>query len=223
MDRVRRYIEAKQAEFSKHLFFRHLSEDLPVARVAGFVPQVTFFIFAFQDIVQMIAGGASDPRLRGLLRRHGEEEVGHDRWFLRDLHKLAGGPPTVEAIFGPDHAPTRRATYAMAAEALTASSDVERLCLILAMEATAEVSFGAAQAYFQRMGAADGLLFFAGPHLASEEQHSLFEDEGQEILGRTAVDDIAYERIRSLVDRVFAAFGTMLDGLAVTIGSTRES
>lgn len=214
MQRVRQYIAHKQADFRNHSFIHRLEATPPLSRVVPFVPQVSFFIMAFQDLTKMIAERASDPRLRDLLRRHCEEEVGHERWFLRDVVRLAGAEPGLTTVFGPQHAPTRQATYALAAEVLGARDDVERLCLLLTMESTSEVSFGAAEAYFKRVGAADGLLFFAGRHLEAEQDHTVFEEEMAKFVATIELDPASYARVCGMVDRAYVAFNVMLDGLA---------
>jgi hypothetical protein len=217
MHRARRHIELKQVELAHHPFLQQLARALPIEQVGRFVPQVAFFVMAFQDLNRIIAQQASAPRLRALLQRHSEEEVGHDGWFLRDLQLIAGGPPSIEVLFGEQHLPTRLATYSLVSEALRAAGDVERLCFMLTLEATSDVCFGAAQTYFQGTGMADRLTFFAGPHLQAEKEHSVWDDEMQAILMSLQLDDALLESARGVIDRTYAAMNMMLDGLARTI------
>jgi hypothetical protein len=223
MRRAQKYIASKQAEFRLHPFIRQLGADLPLKDVVPFVPQVSFFVMAFQDLTRMTGERASDPQLQGLLRQHCEEESGHDKWFLRDMSRLGGVHPDVAVLFSPPHAATRRATYALVAEALGARDDVERICLILTMEATSEICFGEAHAYFKRAGVADDLLFFAGPHLQAEEGHAVFEEKMQIILDSIELEPDAFERVRGVVDRTYDAFGVMLDGLASLLSQGSSS
>lgn len=219
MQRVHQHIAARRAEFGAHPFLRTLATTPPLSRVVPFVPHVTFFILAFQDVMRTIADQASDPLLRDLLRRHSEEEVGHDRWFLHDVARLAGAVPDSTTLFGPQHALVRKAAYALVAEALGARDDVERLCLLLTMESTGEVSFGTVEAYLQRVGAAEGLLFFAGHHLQAEKDHSVFEEEMAKIIATIELDEEAYARACGVVDRGYAAFDVLLAGLASALAA----
>jgi Iron-containing redox enzyme len=219
MRRAQEYIARKQAEFRRHPFIGQLGADLPLKQVVPFVPQVAFFVMAFQDLMKMMGERATDPRLQSLLLQHCEEEKGHDGWFLRDLTRLGCGHPDVAVLFSAPHALTRRATYALVAEALGARDDVERLCLLLTMEATSEVCFGEAHAYFQRAGVADNLVFFAGPHLEAEENHAVFAGPMALILGSIELDPEAFERACGVVDRTYAAFDVMLDGLERLLSS----
>ena len=196
-----------------HPFIRQLGADLPLKQVVPFVQQVSFFVMAFQDMTRMMGEQASNPQLQELLRQHCEEESGHEKWFLRDISRLGGVHPDLTVLFSPAHAPTRQATYALVAEALGTRDDVERLCLILTMEATSEVCFGEAQAYFHRAGVANDLLFFAGPHLEAEEHHAIFEEKMQTLLDSIELEPDAFERACGVVDRAYDAFGVMLDGL----------
>jgi hypothetical protein len=217
MRRALQHIEVRQAELGAHPFFRRLAEDLPLAQVVLFVPQVSFFVLAFQDLMKMTGERASDPRLRDLLRRHCEEEIGHEKWFLRDVVRLAGAVPELPVLFGAQHAPTRLATYALAAEALGARDDVERLCLIFTLEAAGDLCFGAAQAYFERAGVVDGLVYFAGVHREIEASHSVFEAGVQAVVEGLELDAEGRARACAAVDRMFDAFRGMLDGLASTL------
>jgi hypothetical protein len=165
----------------------------------------------------MIGDRADDPWLRDVVRRHCEEEVGHDRWFLRDVVKLVGAEPSVAALFGPQHAPTRRGTYALAAEAHEARDDVERLVLLLAMESTGEVLFGTVEAYFMRVGVADSLVFFAGAHLQAEKDHSVFREDMARLVASIELGPDALARAMGVVDRTYSAFEVIADGLAGAI------
>jgi hypothetical protein len=217
MRQVRQHIARRQAELAKHAFVRTLDSTPPLSRGVRFVPLGAFFVLAFQDLVEMIRDRAGDPWLRDLVRRHCEEEVGHDRWFLRDLVRLVGAEPGVAALFGPQHASTRRGTYALAAEAHGARDDVERLCLLLAMESTGEVLFDAVETYFQKVGAADGLVFFAGRHLQAEKDHAVLQEDMARLVATIELGPDALARATALVDRTYAAFEVIVDGLAGAI------
>lgn len=223
MWRVQQYIAEKKVMFTQHQFVLQLRADLPLAQVVSFVPRASFFILAFQDIVRLLGERASDPRLSDMLRQHCEEEMGHDRWFLLDLARLVGAPPDLATLFGAQHAATRRAAYALWSEAMSARDDVERLCLLLTLEATSEVCSGEAQAYFKRLGVEQGLVYFSGAHTESEMDHSIFEQGMQAHIKQIELDEPAYARTRELVDRGFDAFRVMLDGLAVAISDAAAS
>jgi len=211
------YITSKQAALGEHPFLQILAANPPLAQGVLFVPQVSFFVLAFQDLMRMTGERANSPRLRDLLRRHCEEEIGHEKWFFRDAGRLAGGAPDLAALFGVAHAPTREATYALAAEVLGARDDVERLCLIFTLEAASEVCFGGAQAYFARAGVANDLVYFAGIHREIEASHSLFDQEMQAIVTSLQLAPDELTRASRAVDRIYAALGWMLDGLASTL------
>jgi hypothetical protein len=214
MRRALSHIAQKRSELADHRFMRQLATTPPIAQVVPFVPQVSFFVLAFQDLMRITGERADDPRLRDLLRHHCEEEVGHDGWFLQDLVRLADAPPSLAILFGPQHAATRRATWALMGEVLSAEDDVARLCLIFTLEAAADVCFGEAQAYFERTGLVKDLVYFAGPHRESEAAHSLFEGEMQAIIKSIELDEQAFGRARGGIDRNFDALRVMLDGLA---------
>jgi hypothetical protein len=211
------HLEARRTELSGHPLLRQFEANPPLEQVAPFVPLMSFFVLAFQDLMRMTGERASDPRLRDLLRRHCEEEVGHERWFFADLVRLGGAPPDLAALFGPAHAPTREATYALAAEVLGARDDVERLCLIFALEAASDVGFAAFKSYFTNAGVVGDLVYFAGIHREIEEAHSLFDDKINAIVLGIVLDPEGRARARGAIDRIFAAVRLMVDGLATAI------
>src|SRR5262249_42022884 len=120
MHRVQQYIERGRAQLLEHPFHRTLAANAPLTRVTHFVPQVAFFIFAFQDMMATAGEQASDPRVRDLLRRHCAEELGHEQWYLKDAAVLTGGIPELTIVFSAQHARTRRAAYALMTELLSA-------------------------------------------------------------------------------------------------------
>lgn len=217
MKNAQRHLTAVQTELRNHVFFTRLAANPPLSAAAPFTAQGAFFVLGFRDLVQIIEERMSDPDLQDLLRRHRQEEVNHDDWFLRDITRLLGAPPTLEALFGLAHTPTRRGTYGLIAEALGARDDVERLCLLLSLEAYGEVCFGAIEAYFQRCGVAKELVFFAGQHVEAEQDHSIFEAQMQAILGGIELDPAALTRAEGAIDRSYRWFRLIADGLSNAI------
>jgi hypothetical protein len=223
MRKALQYIADQRAVLAGHVFLVKLGAGLPLDSVVPFIPAVSFFVLAFQDIMRMTGERASDPRLRDLLRRHCEEEVGHERWFFHDVRRLSGALPDLVTVFGKEHAPTRHATYALTSQVLEAENDIERLCLIFALEAAAEVCFGRAQAYFEQAGVAHDLVYFAGAHREAEQAHSAFDEEMQAIVAGITLDDVAYAGACRAVDRTFHAMRALLNGLAVIVAGTQPS
>ena len=174
---------------------------------------------AFQDVLRLNATLTRDPQIREIVRHHRAEDAGHERWFLDDLAAMQIPAPDVRWLFGERHSPTRDAAYALMSEVYRASDDRLRLVLVKTLESAGHVFFGRVAAAVERAGWTKSLKYFSFSHLEVEKNHQVFEDE----ISRDGVGDAARaRRLRSeakrLVDRCYAAFGTMFDAICARRG-----
>lgn len=213
MQRIRQLIEAKEAAFAAHPFFARLARNAPFEDTRRFAPQLTFWVFTFQDVLRLNESRVVDPTLRALVSQHAKEDSGHEHWFLNDVTGIDGAIPSLSWLFSPDHAATRDAGYAMMSEVFRATYDAERIALLLALESAAHAFFPQVSSYLQRQGRAEGLRYFSGMHLDAEAGHELFEEEMDAVVNALALDDAQYEATQALVERIFGAFTSMFDSI----------
>jgi len=212
-----RYIEAKGGQFARHPFFSRVEHVETATHMKALASSLTFWIMSYQDMLRLNEDRIEDPVMRKLLRVHRTEEAGHDRWFLEDLTTLGVGLPDLRWVFGPNHTPARDASHALVGEVFRAKNDAERLALVLVCEATGATFFEKMDAHLRRQGLERGLKFFAGAHLEAEQAHTLFDDRMDEILQAFSLTPASRTSAFALVDRTFAAFSLLMDGMDVAL------
>ncbi len=207
------YIAAKQAQFAKHPFFTELRLDRSLEQITAFAPKVAFWVMTFQDILRLNEQLVKDPVLKRIARHHREEDTGHDRWFLEDIAKLTGGPLMVSALYGRTSSSTRDATYQLISEVYRAPDDRLRIVLVLVLESTGHVFFGRTAVLTASPMSPYKLKYFSDFHLHIEEAHEVFETKIEEQIVSIAMPPELEAEAIALVDRAYAAFDSMFNGL----------
>jgi hypothetical protein len=215
MKAVLQHIEACEARFASHPFFSDLRMDRPLEQVMAFAPRLTFWVMTFQDVLRLNAHFIQDPRLKALAARHYSEEGGHDQWFEEDIAALTGGSLSIGAMYGKAHAKTRDAAYAIISEVYRPVDDRLRIVLLWALESTSHVFFGRTAVLTAAQGADERLKYFSDHHMRAEAQHAMFEQELAAELESMALTPEVHADALAMVDRVFAAFDSMFDGLRI--------
>ena len=212
MKEVKRHLAERQREFVNHPFFGRLEGNTQFESEMGFAPGLTFWVFAFQDILRLNESRVTDPAMRKIARHHRAEDRGHEAWFLEDLAELDPTPRDIRWLFGRHHAQTRDAAYQLVSEVFRASDDRVRIALVLCLESAGHVFFERIADYVHRHGATDRLRYFSSSHLAVEKEHELFEAELMKALDVDLPLAIRAESI-AMVDRCYEAFHQLFTGL----------
>ncbi len=218
MKSVQDEILRQQQRFAQQPFFRRLEQEGPMEHALAFVPGLTFFVMAFQDMLRINEVRVSDPALLRIARHHRLEDQGHEQWFLRDMAKL-GTERDIRWLFGPEHAATRDASYALLSEVIRANDDRLRIVLLLVLEATGEVFFSRIPGYIERAGyrGAAQLEYFSRSHHETEKNHILFEREMHASLIAVELPSEIRTDALALVERSFTAMRSMVDELEARI------
>jgi hypothetical protein len=217
---VLEYIARRQEVFAKHPFFEDLRQDRPVEQILAFAPRLAFWVMTFQDVLRLNAHFIKDPNLKRLAIQHRSEEVGHDRWFFEDIQELTGKQLSVSAVFGRAHTAIRDATYALISEVYRPVDDRLRIALVLTMEATSHVFFGRTSILVSTKGCSERLRYFSDFHVQVEQQHQVFEEEMEQRLRAMELSEELQLQACALVDRIYAAFELMLQGLRTEINAS---
>lgn len=216
---VLEHIASRQAVFASHPFFEDLKQDRPVEQIMAFAPRLAFWVMTFQDVLRLNAHFITDPALKRLAIQHRSEEVGHDRWFFEDIQELTGKQLSVSALFGRAHTATRDATYALISEVYRPMDDRLRIVLVLTMEATSHIFFGRTSIIVSTKGCGQRLRYFSDFHVQVEQQHEVFEEEMERRLRNLELNDELRAQATALVERAYAAFDLMLQGLRTEINA----
>jgi hypothetical protein len=213
MRAVLQHISDRQSRFAEHLVFDELQQDKPLEQLLAFAPRLAFWVMSFQDVLRLNAQRVTDPELAMLMLRHRAEERGHDHWFFDDVAELMGRPLNLTEPWSRMHESTRDASYAILAEVLRPMDDRLRVVLVLALESTSHAFFSRTSNLPQTMSHGKRLKYFSNHHMEAEEQHEVFEEQMEAmLLGMELTPDLRAEAI-ALVDRIYAAFHLMFDGL----------
>lgn len=219
MREIFNHLESLEARFAEHRFFSQLPDSQnPASLLRDVGGLLAFWVSAFQDILRMNCARMTDPKMKRLVAQHTVEEGGHDAWLHTDLRALGLDVLDVRTLFHEKAFSTRETAYRIATEVIRMKTDVERVTLLLAMEATGHVFFAhVARFVRENQAVLPSLRFFSDFHLGHEENHEIFEAEIKQFLldQKLPPDDLT--ACLSLVDRVFEAFDLMLDGFVARL------
>jgi hypothetical protein len=214
MQSIQEHIQRKQAEIAKHRFLTELRTEPSLPRALWFAPLTAFWAMGFQDVIRMNAERVKDPELAKIISQHQLEDAGHDKWYLQDLKAIDRRDIDLQWLYGDECRPTREATYAIAAEVFRAEdNDVLRVVLLLALEGGGHVLFGGVTKVLHEAGHSPRLRYFARSHLEVEVGHDLFDEQVQRRVRELSISNEIRAQGIALVDRVFAAFTVLADGL----------
>jgi hypothetical protein len=213
MKAVLNHISDRQTRFAEHHVFDGLQQDGPLEQVLAFAPRLAFWVMSFQDVLRLNAQRMQDPELAMLMLRHRQEERGHDHWFFEDAAQLMGRPFKLTEPWGRTHEAIRDASYAILAEVMRPMDDRLRIVLVLTLESTSHAFFSRTANLPQTLRHGKRLKYFSNHHMEAEEQHEVFEEQMEAmLLGMELSPELRAEAI-ALVDRIYAAFHSMFDGL----------
>jgi len=210
MKSVVEQIRGRTERFRARPLFDVMDRKGRPGEVRSLVSSLTFFVFAFQDVLRMNEARVVDARLRQIAKVHRREDAGHDIWFLNDMEKL-NAERDLRWVFGPEHQVVRECSFEVVAEALRAEDDATRISLLLALESAGDVFFGKAFPFCEDVGIDLSLEYFSRPHWEVEVDHDVFGQPQQDLLEGIVLSALERDRCVAMVERVFAALTRMVD------------
>ncbi|TFI51804.1 hypothetical protein BLD44_024035 [Mastigocladus laminosus UU774] len=224
MKKIYDYLEQKQSEFKKHSFYNQLFEHKYSNGIACFAPKMTFWVMAFQDMLQLNLKQITHPLFFQIARFHQVEDAGHEKWFLNDLSKLGKQEPSLRNLYSQAHAPVRYASYTLVSEVFRSNNDFERIALLFSVESAAQVFFEQIARYSSiPINGFSTLEYFSGNHLEAEESHESFNQEVKAQLDNIQLTSKQEKEIVELIDRVYVSFTIILDELQTTLSTPHRS
>lgn len=202
MAELRAEIEQRRLAFANEPFLRGLDGSSDAEDVRRFVPQLYFFVYAFQDILRLSHELTRQPELREIARRLRAEDSGHDDWFAFDAAAL-GCTRDVGWLMGPHHCVTRDACYELVSELLQIHDDRARFVVPLVLEAAGSVFFVRVIDLLERAGYRGELRYFARHHQEVEAEHDIFSSSTSRALDAIEFDPESFEQALALMHRVF--------------------
>ena len=214
METVLSRLREMAKDYEKRPFFRALEEVGSPAQVQALVPALTFFVFAFQDILRLNEQQIVDPSLKAIARQHRAEDAGHQNWFLHDARCL-GVEPNLEWTFGSNHRVTRDTSYRLVSEVFRASDDKVRVVVPMLLEAAGHPFFSRVFRYFENAGVDSPLKYFALSHWQVEEGHEMLQEAQGTVLQELTLSDTLRTECLEMMTRMFEAMATMIEDLRV--------
>ena len=212
MKTIQEYIETKQGEFAQCPLFNHIRKRLPLQQTLGFAPYIAFWVMTFQDVLRLNEILTKDPKLHEFAHHHRQEDSGHESWFLEDLEVMFNAEElTIGWLFRPSCSAIRDGSYKIMAELIKAESDQQRIVLLLALESTSQIFSKEITSYIYDMGYADKLKYFSKTHFNAENEHAMYEEEGEQQLHAIKFTPQEREKAIALVDYIYAISQSITD------------
>lgn len=225
MKTVQIHIEAKQKEFENHPFFNVLRQLKSLKEFDYFVPELTFWIMTFQDVLRLNETRITDPHLKKIAHQHRVEDAGHELWFLQDRSYLANkvsNDVDIRWLFGAETRSMRDSSYAILAEIFKSDSEWLNIVLLFVVESSGHVFFERIADQVEKTGEAHELKYFSRSHLDAELSHALFDVEDEHTLYAAPLPPKIQRDAIELVDRCYDDFNKMFDGLVVACNHRLE-
>jgi hypothetical protein len=217
MQTIPDYLVKKQTQFAQHPLFKKLIAEQSLEQFATVASHLSFWVMSFQDLLRLNQERITSLELRHIVRQHRLEDTGHEQWFLQDINKMRCKALNLRSLYSRNHAATRDATYALMSEVFQASSDYQRIALLLTLESASHVFFGFTVDFIDHMGYSTSLLYFSHNHLDCEKNHEIFAQNMEAYLAEIQTDTTEYKQILKMIDRVYNAFHLMFNGLQLSI------
>jgi len=220
MKTIQTYIDSKQNEFMNHPFFSILEKLNSIEEISYFVPELTFWAMTFQDILRINEERVKDPFLKKVARHHRLEDAGHEKWFLSDKKYMSTftteqDRDDIAWLYGKDSQLVRDAAYAIMAEMYQLDEEILNVALLLTIESSGHVFFEKVVKQVKKTGEDKNLKYFSSSHLEVEMAHALFEEEMERKVYERKLSISTRREGLKMVDRCYAAFNKMLDGLVL--------
>jgi hypothetical protein len=208
------------AQYEQRPFFRLIEGTGDPVEVKAMIPALTFFVFAFQDILRLNEQQIVVPLLKAIARQHRAEDAGHQTWFLHDARCL-GVEPDVEWTFGHEHRATRDTSYRLMSEVFRASDDRVRVVVPIVLEATGHPFFCRVFRFIDSAGITSTLKYFSLGHWQVEEAHGMLQEAQATCLHELVLPEGLRTECLRMVERVFEAMAAMVDDLHLRMLASR--
>lgn len=197
-------VERRNAEYAALPIFEAFRRDvIPRERFRDFFPEQCLTARMFQDLI-WAATDITDGPFAAFAKEHRRRDSSHFRWAERDLVEMGFPAIDVETIFAHERLGTRLQFARMLARAEEAS-DLEKIVILICMEATGNVTLPVLHAYAVRHGFEKKTVYLGEHHVNIEAR--------QERQLRTEAEPLTSSRdprLLETVDVVFDAFIKMV-------------
>lgn len=223
MQNIFELIENHKNHLAGHSFCQRLrSTEDPDKSIFNFVPNMTFFVLGFRDLLEYLRIPFPSNPVEFMLNEHCSEDSDHWLWFLQDLEKLQlsaqawSGPRiknALELIWSPQGAVVRRQIYDIVVMINNCKNAQERLVIVECLEAAFAAFIESLNVLTKRMGIYHQLVYFGAHHYDKESGHAmgswLDTAEPKQQKPQKVKGAIRYPVVEQMIDDIFTGFESM--------------
>jgi hypothetical protein len=208
MKTVQNHISNAQLTTALHPLFARMDRQAALGEVLPMVAGVSGWVLAQPEVMKRVDAEMKDLKLRKVARFYRARQAKQGECFRQDVVTVEGGVMAV----GPQHAVATAAAAAVMAEVEGAESDAERLVVLQAVEAANFLLVEAVATYCERMGVGGAMKYFCQGYLEAMGEHQVLAEQIDAIVASLELTDAQKASATARVDRIFAAFRSVLDG-----------
>jgi len=205
-------VDRVAADFAEHSFLVSLDYAASLERLRRFVPGLTFWVLAYQDVLRLHEEMARDPLVRRVATTLRQNERGDDATFLSDMH-LLGSELDLRSAFGREHVHVRDGAYALTSELFRAETEHARLAVLLVVAAESAVLRAKLGRFAERIAYREPLRWIPRPRPGASGQR-LWDLELQADLASVILPTRTRAEALRVVERSDAALRKIMDHLA---------
>jgi hypothetical protein len=216
-------IEQHKTRLANHSFCLRLKHAKSKDKnIFFFVPQMTFFVLGFRDLLDYMYIPQPNNQVEQMLNEHCREDSDHWLWFIQDLEKLNlpatawGGNKIADAltlIWSPDQMSVRRQIYNLMICIHQCNNAHEKLIIIECLEAAFAAFVENLNQLTKRLGLYKQLTYFGEHHYNKESDHTmgswLNDGTDKKIMPQAARFCIREALVEQMIEDIFAGFDNM--------------
>ncbi|MBE9047586.1 hypothetical protein IQ255_24810 [Pleurocapsales cyanobacterium LEGE 10410] len=214
MKNILALIEEKQQTYYQSPLFKFMQDKSihPLKRLS-FAPCAAPFIMSFSDLCKyVLRQEPTDNEIQAILNQHTYEDDSHWQWFLEDLDTL-GFNNSLQSndslrFFWSDAAKHSRLLTHELYKLIVESEPTEKLIILEAIEATAEVLFSFSTQITKELQliTKQEYKYFGNCHFNAENSHSANSDDTSKFIENIHISPECWHNSVELIDKVFELF-----------------
>lgn len=209
------HISRQKLDLEQHLFCVNLRETNKLE--FSFVPQMTFFVLGFRDILESIRIDQPSTALERSINLHCDEDSEHWRWFLDDLNTLgmdinywgSSMHSILKTLWSPDTYQVRSLIYLIIHHIQASHTAEEKLIIIECLESAFAAFINSFNQLVMKSALYQDLIYFGKHHREQEAAHEMGSwIEGDKVIDQqhTDTDSIRNRYMLYVIDDIFAGF-----------------
>jgi hypothetical protein len=214
-------VEEKKQEFARLPFFEFIQEKSidPRQRLV-FAPCIAPLVMGFGELNKdVLREEPTTNSLQKIINKHTYEDDFHWQWFLQDLQNLGldqslNISDALRFIWGDKTKVARQLVYELYRYSFQAEP-IQKLVVILVVEATGNVMFSASTPATQELKAMSSkdYQYFGKHHLVVDYAHTIYSSEGKHFIDNIKLTEEMRKEAFTVVEKLFGIFTELINAL----------